>query len=305
MSKDKNNKNTSFSQYDYGRNAARPDSSSPKQHRARHFFMWILILVLIGFVGYKLVDTQIQKHDQQVARQNALAKARRNSVFTKVVNSVINNNPAITFEVTAIDLSDKSELNFGGSAPMVAASVGKIITALDYLKEVEDGRQTLRESVNGSSAQYELQQMIVVSDDNAWAALNNVLGYSQLQNYANGLGLSSYNAVNDTINTNNVATVLEELYQGRLLNFSDTSLLLSYLKQANYRQFIVPAVPSGDTIYHKIGLINDNVNDAAIITNNNNAFVLVIFTNGNGVYNWNLRAQYMQQITKAAITDYL
>ena len=76
------------------------------------------------------------------------------------------------------------------------------------------------------------------------------------------------------------------------------------MKQANYRQYMVPAIPSYDTIYHKIGLYNDNVNDAAIITGDNQVISLVIFTNGNGTYDWPDRAILMQQITKAFLTYY-
>jgi beta-lactamase class A len=130
------------------------------------------------------------------------------------------------------------------------------------------------------------------------------LGFNQLQFYANSVGLSSFQSVANTVTSNDMATLLEQLYEGQLLNSINTQLLLSYMKQANYRQYIVPAVPSDDTIYHKVGLYEDNVDDEAIIVNGKKAFAIVIFTNGNGIYNWPARAQMMQQITGSALAAY-
>ncbi len=206
--------------------------------------------------------------------------------------------------MSIIDPADGKLAQYGDSGAFDSASVGKLITAADFLHQVEAGQESLSENLGGNTAQYELQQMIVVSDDDAWTTLNNELGYGQLQTYATQLGLSGYNATSDTIGSSDIALLLEKLYNGQLLNATDTQLFLGYMKQANYRDFIVPAVPSGDTIYHKIGLINDNVHDAAIITHGTQALVLVIFTNGNGVYNWPARATAMQQITKDALAAY-
>jgi beta-lactamase class A len=81
--------------------------------------------------------------------------------------------------------------------------------------------------------------------------------------------------------------------------------MMKYLGEANYRQYIVAAVPAGDKVYHKIGIDNDTINDAAIITSNNEYLVLVIFTNGNGSYDWSSRQQLIQTITKDAVQAYL
>jgi beta-lactamase class A len=146
--------------------------------------------------------------------------------------------------------------------------------------------------------------MIVISDDNAWEALNTKLGYDNLQAYAATLGITDYQAYNNVLSSGDVAIVLQKLWDGELLNSAHTQQLLGYMKQANYRQYIVPAIPADDTIYHKIGLYQDNVHDAAIITHGSQAFAIVIYTNGNGVYNWPGRATIMQDITKAALKAY-
>jgi beta-lactamase class A len=226
--------------------------------------------------------------------------------MSSAINSVINQNSKIDMSVSLIDLTNNVNQteHYGDSSTFTAASTTKVITAADFLNEVEQGQQTLSETVNGETAEYEIQQMIVVSDDNAWAALNNTLGYSQLQSYANSIGATSFQPTPNTVTSSDMALVLQKLWEGQLLNSIDTQLLLGYMKQANYREYIVPAIPSSDTIYHKIGLYEDNVHDEAIITDGSDAFAVAIFTNGNGAYNWPARAQMMQQITVSALEAY-
>jgi beta-lactamase class A len=239
-----------------------------------------------------------QNGDQPTAAQLATLKS--------TVNSIISNNSDIDFEVSAVDISGgNNRLDFGVSGPMTAASVSKILTAADFLQEVEKGQQTLSETLeDGNTASYDMQQMIVVSDDNAWESLNDQLTYTQIQSYADQIGVNSYQWQNNTLSAYDTANMLAKLWEGKLLNVANTNLILGYMKQANYRQYMVPAIPSYDTIYHKIGLYNDNVNDAAIITGGKQVISLVIFTNGNGTYDWPDRATMMQQITKAFLTYY-
>lgn len=255
-------------------------------------------------------------HNNQIKQQKIVSHAKllaqekldtqKLATLTTAVNKVINSNSGIDFEISAVNISgDNAKLNFGQTSPMIAASVTKIITATDFLNQVQKHTQTLGETLeDGNTASYDIQQMIVVSDDNAWDSLNDQMTYGQLQTYSDQIGLSSDTWPANTISASDVANLLAKLFEGKLLNKSNTNLVLGYMKQANYRTYMVPAIPSYDTIYHKIGLYNDNVNDAAIITNGKQTVSLVVFTNGNGVYDWPDRAIMIQQITKAFLTYY-
>jgi beta-lactamase class A len=286
------------SQYYYSSSKIKHNQAkSPK--KGPRLLKKILVLIVIALVVIGIHMSLDHKNNPISGPSSQAIAAMSNSI-----NGVINANSNIDFDVSLIDLNTGKQESYGQDQPMTAASVGKLITAGDFLNEVEKGSQSLTETVGGYSAEYELQQMIVVSDDTAWANLNNLLTYPQLQTYASTIGINDYNSVNNTFTAQDTAHLLELLYNNKLLNASDTQLLMGYLKQANYRQYVVPAIPAEDTIYHKIGLYTDNVNDATIITHGNQAFVLVIFTNGNGAYNWPARAQMMQQIAKAALLCY-
>jgi beta-lactamase class A len=287
-------------------------SGSSKRGRGRRIVLYVVIVALLAGGTYAL----LHNGDQTVAHAIKSATTSKQSdtkdtasspalnTMGQTINGVISNNSNVDMSVNLINLNTNQAEHYGTNDTFQAASTAKLITAGDWLHEVENGQQSMSETIGGYTAQYELQQMIVVSDDTAWANLNNTLTYPNLQTYADTLGLTDYQAYNNSLNSTDIALVLQKLWDGTLLNPSDTQLLLSYMKQANYREYIVPAIPAQDTIYHKIGLYEDYVNDAAIVTHGKQTFAIVIFTNGNGVYNWPARATMMQDITKAALKYY-
>lgn len=296
--------------YNHGRipNRPKPKKKSPK------YLAYLIILIAVALsvisllkINGRTVYARLTETSSGVLQNQRQEDAAQLATLRASVNSIINNNPDINFEVSSVNINDgDKQLDFGVSGPMTAASVSKILTAADFLQEVEKGQQTLNETLeDGNSASYDLQQMIVVSDDTSWDSLNDQLTYDQIISYADQIGIHSYHGENNnTLSAFDTANMLAKLWEGRLLNKTNTNLILGYMKQANYRQYMVPAVPSYDTIYHKIGLYNDNVNDAAIITGGNQVISLVIFTNGNGTYDWPDRAIMLQQITKAFLIYY-
>lgn len=280
-------------------------SSGPQKPRSSSYFKRLLVLaclIALAWGSVSLVSSHVKAHSLD---QKKSGPTESLSTMDNTINSVIQSNSGVSFEVAVTDLNTGNQLNFGQTVPMAAASVEKLVTASYFLSQVEKGQESMSETLeDGNTASYDLQQMIVVSNDSAWESLNDQLGYNYLQEYANNLGLTSFDSTQNTLSASDTATLLDLLYHGKLLNSSNTKLLLSYMKQANYRDLIIPAVPSYDTIYHKVGEYNDNVNDASIITNGSQSIALVIFTNGNGLYNWTNRAVMMQQITKAVLAHY-
>ena len=289
----------------------------PRLRRNYLKFIGLLFIIIIGLVivsffriNGKTIYANLSDPTSGVLLKQRQEQQAEDSVklttLKSTVNSVISNNSSINFEISAVDISGgNKQLSFGVSGPMAAASVSKVLVAIDFLAEVEKGQQTMSETLDdGDIASYDMQQMIVVSDDTSWQSFIDQLTPNQLDSFARSIGVNSYDENNNTLSAYDTADLMAKLYEGKLVNKSNTDLLLGYLEQANYRQYMVPAVPSYDTIYHKIGLYNDNVNDAAIITNGTQSISLVIFTNGNGTYDWNNRATLMQEITTAFLSYY-
>jgi len=275
---------------------------SPKPRRQFHVF-GILAVVIISFIGIK-IDLSVRAADHAAALAAAQHVQDQETEFKLGFNQVANNNSQISFSVAAISPNTNASQQLGTSLPMPAASVGKLLTASLFLHQVETGHASLSETIGGNNAKQELQLLINQSDDTAWQVLNDRLGHSGLNAYARGLGLSSYSSDADSINAADVAKLLQKLWAGELLNQTHTQMLLGWMQKTNYESFISPAVPAGYKIYHKVGLVNDNVNDAAIISNGKKTLILVIFTDGHGVMDWDNRATLIQQITRSATNAY-
>lgn len=221
------------------------------------------------------------------------------------INAVLASQSGVDISVTVTNLRTSQTQSYGPAVPYEAASVAKLITAADYLHGVEAGQQSLQTQLeDGHTASYDLRQMIVVSDNNAWQSLTDQLGLAQLGAYAGSVGISDYNLNDNTLETSDIARLLQKLYDGQLLNKNHTNLLLGYMKIANEAGFIPPAVPKDVPVYHKAGVLEDRIHDAAIIDAPNNPVALVIFTNGHGTYDTAARTQAIQSITKAVLAAY-
>ncbi len=221
------------------------------------------------------------------------------------INQIISANKDITFGVSISYLNTGQLHNYGSSQAMTAASVTKVLTAVDYYKQVELGHKSLDTIMpNGKTAQYNIEQMIVVSENTAWHLLNEALTYEQLQQYAHSIGLTSYSYVDNTISAIDETKLLTDMYQRKLINEAHAEQLLAYMERANYRDLVIPAVPATDTIYHKAGEYSGYLHDATIITNVDNTIVLTIFTKSTGSYSKSRVASLMQQITTPTLETF-
>jgi beta-lactamase class A len=300
-----------------------PAPRPPKRRRGGRILVILLVLVGLAIAGDLLLPNSTAQHvahtvvstvskaDREAARRKAAkaaaeaaakaAAAKATATFAGQVNAIIAANPQISFSVsTVVPLSGAK--HYGSTDTFLGASTTKLITAADFLHRVEIGQDTLTETIAGSSAEHLLEIMIVNSDNTAWDTLNSYLTYPGVQEYAHSIGLTSFDSHVNSITSDDIANILNQIYNGSLLNAADRDLLLGWMKIANYRQYVVPAVPADDTIYHKIGLYADNVHDATIITHGSSQLILVIYTSGSDIAG---RPGVMQSIATDAIADFL
>ncbi len=242
---------------------------------------------------------------QFVTSSHGQARAVDTTELTNQINTILSQNTDIVFGVSIRYVNSGDVYDYGNTGAMTAASVTKVLTAVDYLKQVELGKRSLDTIMaNGQTAQANIEDMIVVSDNDAWHVLNENLTYTQLQQYAHSIGLASYDYTDNTISSHDTAQLFGDLYERKLINESNTQLLLSYMERANYRDLIIPAVPTYDTTYHKAGEYLENLNDAAVITNGTDTVVLSIYTKSKGTYSKSRVAGLMQQITTPTLATF-
>jgi beta-lactamase class A len=271
-----------------------------------HFFTRLLLIggILLLVVAGGL--TVLRDRAQAVVQQNPAAKtATVNAVMfdandlTKELAAIAASYSSLDISVAVTDLNNNQSFSYGDSAAFVGASTTKTLVAAMYLHEVEEGAQSLNQMYGNSSAANLITAMIEQSDNDAWVTLRSALGSNNLQDYAQSLGMTSFNATDNTITASDMALLLQKLYSGSLLNASNTSLLLGHM-QKSIRNYLSPALGSGYTVYHKAGWLEDRLMDTAIVSDGTHSYILVIFSKANtGIYDFSAGSALFSSITIA------
>lgn len=203
--------------------------------------------------------------------------------------------------VSVTDLQTGKSYHWGETASYMAASIGKLVTATAFLHKVELGKASLDDMVGGLEAKSQLSKLIIESDNPAWTALNDEVTHEGLQTYARAHGMSGYTADNNSMTSDDIALLLTKLASQKLLDREHTTFLLSLMKQASMRSYIVAAVPDGTDVYHKVGYLQDRLHDAAIIKRGDRSYVLVIFSKAGGNYSFSRGATLFGSLTEATL----
>src|SRR6478609_8275601 len=148
-----------------------------------------------------------------------------------------------------------------------------------YYHLVETGAASLDDPLGSYTAGFQLREMIQQSDNDSWSLIMDAVGHEELTEYAATLGVT-YDPETNTLTPAEMATIVAPLYSGSLLNPADTAQLLSYMQDTNYETLIPAAVPAGITVFHKYGLLGDELHDAAVLARGDTAYALVIYTKG-------------------------
>lgn len=288
-----------------------PQSSTrPRKRRSTHAVkLGLLVLVLCS---YLLVWNLVHLSNQhQADALQALSDTNKKefkpyiaqpvisqSEFESKLKKIIAQNSDVEISVTIIDLDTNASYDYGLSPtiPYEAASVAKLITAACVLHQVEAGKLSLTQSIQGKSIQSIMQKMIVESDNASWKLLNDKLGHPTLNTYASSIGMKTYDSDVNQVVPKDIALLLQKLYRYQLVTKEHSKLLLSYMANANRTDFLKAGIPSGVSFYHKAGWVEDRDHDAAIIDNGDRRLALVVFTNGHNKPHTTDRSTVLQQI---------
>ncbi|WP_437771518.1 serine hydrolase [Arthrobacter sp. KNU40] len=214
------------------------------------------------------------------------------------INGIIDANSQYQVGVTLIDLSNGSSHQYGVQAPFEAASTAKVLAAAAYYHLVETGAVSLDDPLGDYTAGFQIKEMIQDSDNESWSLIMDAVGYSELQAYAGSIGVS-YDPMENTLTPSEMASIMAGLYGGKLLNQQHTAQLLSYMQNTNYESLIPAAVPAGITVFHKYGLLDDELHDASILTNGTDSYAFVVYTKGQDESDIPARTDIFHQLTQA------
>ncbi len=234
----------------------------------------------------KLNDSRIssqQSEEAKKASSQPVVKQIDQTVWdhiNQVVAISVADNPSLDISVSLVDVKTNTARDFGAQETFAGASTTKVLTAVAYLKQVEEGKKTLDQDISGSTATHHLQQMINQSNNESWSALNRTVGHTELEAYAHSIGMGSYQFSGNTLQTKDEALLLAKLTRGELITKEHRAILYSYMQNTNNEDMIPAVIPENAVVHHKYGELEDRLHDAAIIDYKNRPLVLVIFTKG-------------------------
>jgi beta-lactamase class A len=239
---------------------------------------------------------------QSSAQSSAPAAGAVDEALDARIQAILDANSQYQIGVALMDVSSGSDPadihEYGVREDYVAASTAKVLAAGAYYHLVETGAASLDDPLGNYTAGFQLREMIQQSDNDSWSLIMDAVGHEELTEYAASLGVS-YDPETNTLSPAEMATILARVYSGTLLDAGHTAQLLSYMQDTNYETLIPAAVPEGITVFHKYGLLNAELHDAAILAQGNTAYALVIYTKGQGLSDDPERTEVIHQLTQA------
>jgi beta-lactamase class A len=226
------------------------------------------------------------------------ASVRIDAGLDSAIDAIIGANSQFQVGVALMDTGGGDLHQYGVEEPFQAASTAKVLAAAAYYSLVEDGAASLEDELGDFTSGFQIQAMVQDSNNESWSLLMGAVGLPRLTEYAASIGVAYDPGVN-TLSTADMAHILAELSGGRLLDQEHTEQLLSYMQDTNFEDLIPAAVPAGVTVFHKYGLLDDELHDAAILSMSEGTYVLVVYTKGTDLSDVPERTAVIHQITEA------
>ena len=219
-----------------------------------------------------------------LAAQPAVAASSPSlSTLEQQLSSLIANKSA-DVGIAALDLNTGETVSIKGNTPFPMASTVKVAIAALYLAQVDHGRRSLDDTIDGVSARNLMKRMLIHSDNRATDILLNDLGGPRALNdwlQANGLrGLRvdrniarllsdrrDLLDVRDSSTPTAMVHLLQRIYRAELIKPESRNYLLHLMAQCQTGKNRMKALlPFGTPVEHKTGTLNGLTGDVGFIT---------------------------------------
>src|SRR5438105_2788539 len=186
--------------------------------------------------------------------------------------------------IAALDLNTGETVSIKGNTPFPMASTVKVSVAALYLSQVDHGRRSLDDTINGLSARSLMARMLIHSDNHATDILLADLGgphalESWLQdNGVTGLRVDRTIAQllsdrrdlwdrRDSSTPMAMVDLLRRIYKGELIQPDSRNYLLDLMSRCETGKNRMKAMlPFGTPVEHKTGTLNGVADDVGFIT---------------------------------------
>ncbi len=186
--------------------------------------------------------------------------------------------------VAALDMTTGESVSIKGDTPYPMASTVKIAVAASYLAQVDHGRRSLLDQIDGESARSLMAKMLIYSDNRATDKLMNDLGGPKaIQDWLNFHGLRGLRVDRTIANLLSdprdlwdkrdsstplaMIDLLRTLDRGNVLSPVSRQLLFDLMAQCKTgRNRMKALLPAGTRVEHKTGTLNGLSDDVGFIT---------------------------------------
>jgi beta-lactamase class A len=233
-----------------------------------------------------------------VAQPAVAASSPSLTTLEQQLNSMVAGKSA-DIGIAALDLNSGETVSIKGNTPFPMASTVKVAVAALYLAQVDNGRRSLDDVINGQPARSLMKRMLVHSDNQAtdilladlggptavhdWLRDNGVTGLRMDRTIAELLH-SKRDLWDRRDSTTPMAMVdlLRRIYKAELIKPESRNYLLDLMAQCETGKNRMKALlPSGTPVEHKTGTLDGLADDVGFITMPDGHRVAVaIFTRG-------------------------
>lgn len=201
--------------------------------------------------------------------------------------------------IAALDLNSGETVSVKGNTPFPMASTVKVAVAALYLAQVDHGRRSLDDTINGQSARSLMARMLINSDNRATDILLRDLGGPRaLHEWLNENGMSGLRVDRtiaqllrdkrdlwdrrDSTTPTAMVDLLKRIYKAELITPQSRNYLMRLMARCQTGKNRMRALlPYGTRVEHKTGTLNGYSSDVGFITLPDGRRVAVaIFTRG-------------------------
>src|SRR6476646_1563853 len=201
--------------------------------------------------------------------------------------------------IAALDLSTGETVSIKGNTPFPMASTVKVAVAALYLAQVDHGRRSLDDTINGQSARSLMARMLIHSDNHATdILLADLGGPNAVHDWLKDNGVSGLrvdrtiaqllSAKRDLWDRRDSSTpvamvdLLKRIYKAELIKPESRDYLLDLMARCETGKNRIRALlPNGVTVEHKTGTLTGLADDVGFITMpDGHRIAVAIFTRG-------------------------
>lgn len=188
-----------------------------------------------------------------------------------------------TYGISLIELSgERRRANFNANKQFTAASTYKLFVAYSTLKRVESGKWKWSQEVTGGRNLSQcFDDMIVKSDNPCAETLLRMIGFKEITEEAQALGLKNTTFLRGETpltTSGDLATFLAILETDQMLSSSSRERLKSAMKRNVFREGIPKGV--NGQVGNKVGFLDELLHDAGIVYSPNGKYILTVMTEG-------------------------